>query len=118
MTFTTDQDDGKPALNSTEPSVGPNLVASSPAAAPTRASLPIWMNRAMLVIWVVFCVELGLFLAVLPWLTIWTSNALVITRPALHEFLGYDFVRGAVSGLGLLNVFIGIWDAAHYRDKT
>ncbi len=70
----------------------------------------------MLIIFVVFCMEVGIMLAVLPWKQIWTSNPLVLQYPALRAFLGNHFVRGLFSGLGLIDLWIGIWEAVHYAE--
>ena len=68
------------------------------------------------VVLVLFCIELGLALTVLPWLNVWTENSLLAGLPQLREFLGNYFVRGAFTGLGLIDIWIGIWEAVHYRD--
>jgi hypothetical protein len=77
----------------------------------------IWMARILLVIEVIFFVELGMVLLVIPWTLLWQQNNLTIGYPALKQFVEYPFVRGAISGLGLLNLWIGIWEAVHYREE-
>jgi hypothetical protein len=78
---------------------------------------PVWMQRFFLVSTVVFCLWVGLVLCVLPWLPAWTENGLVNDFPSLRWFLGTGFVRGLASGLGLLDLWIGISEAVHYRDR-
>jgi hypothetical protein len=78
----------------------------------------IWIHRISMVVFVVFCIELGLFIAVLPWMSIWNSNSFVLTHPGLHEFIRNNFVRGAISGVGIIDLWIGIWEAVHYRDPV
>ena len=75
-----------------------------------------WGRRIFMVVLVLFCIELGLALTVLPWLNVWTENSLLAGLPQLREFLGNYFVRGAFTGLGLIDIWIGIWEAVHYRD--
>jgi hypothetical protein len=77
----------------------------------------IWMARILLVIEVIFFVELGMVLLVIPWTLLWQQNNLTIGYPALKHFVEHPFVRGAISGLGLLNLWIGIWEAVHYREE-
>jgi hypothetical protein len=89
------------------------LMQSPPEAAPP----PIWMQRSFMVITVIFCLWLGLVLSVLPWLPAWTENSLVSDFPNLRWFLGTGFVRGLATGLGLLDLWIGIAEAVHYRDR-
>ena len=78
---------------------------------------PIWVQRFVLVSTVIFCLWIGLVLAVLPWLPAWTENALVNDFPNLKWFLGTGFVRGLVTGLGLLDLWIGISEAVQYRER-
>ncbi|PYX95494.1 MAG: hypothetical protein DMG64_20530 [Acidobacteria bacterium] len=78
---------------------------------------PVWMQRFFLVSTVIFCLWVGLVLCVLPWLPAWTENALVNDFPGLRSFLGTGFIRGLASGLGLLDLWIGISEAVHYRDR-
>lgn len=71
----------------------------------------------MLIIFVVFCMEVGIMLVVLPWKQLWINNPLVLRFPTLHAFLGNYFVRGMFSGLGLVDLWIGIWEAVHYAEE-
>ena len=60
----------------------------------------------------VFFFEAGLVLVVLPWSMYWEQNYFAQLWPGLQTLLGNNFVRGAVSGLGLVNLFAGaaeIW---------
>ena len=80
----------------------------------SRAS--VWLHRLSLVIFVIFCIELGMLLTVLPWTRVWTDNSLLASHPSWRVFLQDNFVRGVVTGFGLVDVWIGIWEAVHYRD--
>src|ERR1700760_3976138 len=84
----------------------PASVLVMPTLPPTRAQ--VWMHRIWLVIFVLLCLELGIILVVGPWTRAWTNNSLTSSYPALHDFLMNDFVRGAVTGLGLIDFWIGI----------
>jgi hypothetical protein len=57
---------------------------------------------------VAYFVEVGLLLMVLPWLEYWETNYFAAMWPALRFVLVNDFVRGAVSGLGVLNLLAGL----------
>ena len=52
----------------------------------------------------VFFLEVGLVLTVVPWSTYWERNYFAGVIPLLNAFITNHFVRGAVSGLGLVNV--------------
>lgn len=56
---------------------------------------------------------MGLLLIVLPWSAFWERNYFAETWPALQPLLTNNFVRGAVTGLGLVNLFAGFTDLAH-----
>jgi hypothetical protein len=66
---------------------------------------------------VVFCIEVGLLLTYLPWTRLWSDNSLLAGYPYLKMFLSQGAVRGAVAGLGLVDIGLGLWEAATYREK-
>jgi hypothetical protein len=92
---------------------GPVLVMPPPQK-PKRPRL--WVMRLWLVIFVLFCLEVGIILTVLPWTRVWTENSLLLGHPQLREFLLQNFVRGLVSGLGLVDIWMGIAEAVRYRE--
>jgi len=53
---------------------------------------------------IVFFVEVGLVLAVAPWSTYWERNYFGDIAPLLHAVITNYFFRGAVSGLGFVNL--------------
>src|SRR5881397_172640 len=69
---------------------------------------PIWMQRLFLVTTVIFCLWIGLVLSVLPWLPVWTENSLVSGFPNFRWLIGTGFVRGLATGIGLIDLWIGI----------
>jgi hypothetical protein len=79
---------------------------------------PVWLQRLSLFVLVLFCVYLGVALMVIPWWTkVWDNNMFINARPMLAAILHTGAVRGLVSGLGLLDIWIGISEAVHYRDQ-
>jgi len=52
----------------------------------------------------------GLVLLVAPWTAVWDSNWLLQPHPLVRELLLNAFTRGAVSGLGLINIVIALHD--------
>ena len=84
---------------------------------PTTEGLPIWMQRSFLIIFVLLCIEIGIVLVAVPWRPIWSDNALLANYPHLRTFLRLGFVRGMITGIGLLDIWIGIWEAVHYRER-
>ena len=47
------------------------------------------------------------------WPALWDHNYFAETFPALQVILTNNFVRGAVTGLGLVNLAAGFADLAH-----
>jgi hypothetical protein len=82
-----------------------------------HSSFAIWIDRLGLVIRVVFYIELGMLLAVLPWTRLWTNNSLLMELPRLNGILQLNFTRGVVTGVGLVDIWIGIWEAVRYRER-
>jgi hypothetical protein len=84
---------------------------------PAKRTAPVWLQRLSLFVLVLFCVYLGVLVMVLPWWTrIWDRNEFIQARPWLAMVLHNGAVRGIISGLGLLDIWIGISEAVHYRD--
>jgi hypothetical protein len=63
-------------------------------------------------VYVAFFVEVGLLLIVLPWSSFWERNYFAYAWPVLRPLLTNDFVRGAISGLGVLNLLAGFAELA------
>ncbi len=58
------------------------------------------------------CLESGLVLLALPWSVLWDRNWWVFGSELLHPFLMNNYLRGAVSGVGLLTLWVGVTVAA------
>jgi hypothetical protein len=50
----------------------------------------------------------GAVLAVAPWTSLWEANYLLQPYPAMRALVLSPFVRGAVSGLGLVNILFAV----------
>ena len=59
---------------------------------------------------VAFLFEVGFVLIVIPWSAFWDRNYFAQLAPPLDAFITNNFVRGAVSGLGVINVLAGLSD--------
>ena len=55
-----------------------------------------------------YCLEAGLFFTVVPWTRIWTMNSLLHDSTAIALVADNPFVRGFVSGIGLLHLLFGV----------
>jgi hypothetical protein len=52
----------------------------------------------------------GFVLLVAPWTSLWDSNWLLQPHPVVRSVFLSAFTRGAVSGLGLVNILIALHD--------
>src|SRR6185436_5211696 len=88
-------------------------------------------SRLSVIFYIILCFEIGLLLACLPWipqgmfgLSDWSNNYFLVlaTRKTgvygLQSLVASGWVRGAVSGLGLLNIGMAIWESIHFRDRV
>ena len=61
-------------------------------------------------VYVAFFLEVGLLLIVLPWSPFWDGNYFTLMLPRIRPLFANNFLRGAVSGLGLVNLCAGVAD--------
>ena len=66
------------------------------------------MNRLLSAFLVVICCIMGAILLDLPWTGIWEQNYFLSHFPSLMRILLHPAFRGAVSGLGILDIFLAI----------
>jgi len=74
------------------------------------------LARLFLVSLIAFYLEIGVFLLVLPWTSIWEFNYFRFRYPELTAWMLNFYLRGAVSGLGLVDLGLAAWSAAHFRE--
>ena len=64
-----------------------------------------------------YCLEAGLFFIVVPWTRLWTLNPLLHSSETITLVAGNPFVRGFVSGFGVIHLIIGIRDIIRIRQE-
>jgi hypothetical protein len=69
----------------------------------------------MSVIYILYSLEVGLFLLCLPWLGFWENNYLLYLYPSIRSIVTNPFFKGAVLGLGVANIIIGIHEILHFK---
>ncbi len=74
-----------------------------------------WYHKMSAVLFVTFCLELGIFLLVYPWTSSWETNYFTVWKPQLQAFWDNMYVRGAISGLGVINLYIALAEAVRLR---
>ncbi len=97
------------------------LPGASPG--PSAASIPPqriprWLERAELFLRVLVRMYIGLAVFYAPWSSLfWDQNPLFVQYPTLSIVAANGAVRGIVSGLGLLNLWIAFQEAIRFRGK-
>lgn len=61
--------------------------------------------------------EAGLLLALAPWSSFWDRNYFVQLVPGLAPVVTSNYVRGAVTGLGLVNLWAAAGELAELFDR-
>jgi hypothetical protein len=73
------------------------------------------MNRALAILYIVFCFEMGVLLLVLPWLSLWHKNFFVENYLWVSALARDYYVRGAVSGIGLADIWLACLEVWRLR---
>jgi len=90
--------------------------------------IPHWLVRTELFLRIMLWMYFGLFMCYLPWSgrffsffplshLLWDNNPLWGVFPWLAKFAENGAVRGIVSGLGLLNLWMAFQHAIRHRDE-
>ena len=103
-----------PQVESNNALLGPPLDAQSRRA---EGPVQVWMHRISVFLFVLISAVAGVLLIILPWTPEWTDNYLLLSFPALRSVVSNGFFRGLCSGLGLLDIWIGFWEALHYHEQ-
>jgi hypothetical protein len=78
--------------------------ASPTAAKPSRFQK--WHRRVVGFCLAIFAFEIGLFLVVFPWRETWDLSWMAVHSRRFSDLWMSRYFRGAISGLGLLNIYI------------
>ena len=65
-----------------------------------------------------FTLEIGMFLVLFPWFESWTSNYFQNSLPFLEAVWDDPYFRGAISGLGLVNIYLATVEFSHFWRKS
>jgi hypothetical protein len=87
------------------------------------------VERLTVIFFIILCLLLGFNLTLLPWISIgmigdWGNNYLLAFLsdrsglPVIQQAISSTWVRGAVTGLGIVNLFIAFWEIAHFEQSV
>ena len=101
-----------------DPVTGETPPLSSPDLATADADLtPVpeyrWYHKAAAVLFVVVCLEIGFFLLIFPWTDHWDKFASFAA--GLRWYCDNLYVRGAISGIGIVNLYISLGEVIRLR---
>ena len=84
--------------------------------------------KLSVIFYIILCLEIGIFLTLAPWwpdgmfgIRDWGSNYFLLYAAhktgiqGLQAVVASGWVRGAVSGIGLLNIGIGFWEIFNFK---
>jgi hypothetical protein len=79
--------------------------------------------KLTIIFFILICFEIGVLLIILPWVPnpSWSENYLLVLAadrlhwPSLAMAMKSGYVRGAVTGLGILNILLGVWEIINFK---
>ena len=80
--------------------------------------------KITVIVYILISFEIGVLLIIIPWKPYWDDNFfLYFITGKLHAawmatFLKHKLVRGAVSGIGVLNILAGLYDIVKFRESV
>ena len=85
--------------------------------------------KLSVIFYILLCLEVGIVLTVLPWyspfgLGDWGSNYFLLYAAhktglqGLQHAVTSGWFRGAVTGVGLLNLGVAVWEMAHFNQTV
>ncbi len=80
--------------------------------------------KITVIVYIVISFEIGILLLLLPWSPWWHDNFFLyfisgkLHAPWVATFLTHKAVRGAVTGIGVLNILAGLYDIFTFRESV
>lgn len=87
------------------------------------------VERLTVIFFIILCLLLGVYLTLLPWISFgvigdWGDNYLLVFVaektgvPLIQQTVASTWFRGAVTGLGIVNLIIAFWEIAHFKQSV
>lgn len=67
-----------------------------------------FLQKAAALLFIIFCMELGVFLVIYPWTDRWSANLFAEYLPQFQDLWWSGYFRGALSGLGVANLYVAV----------
>ena len=82
--------------------------------APPHRPVRLW-RRIQSIVFILFCLEMGVVLVLFPWSSLWDRNYFFTLAPQWSPLFSSSYLRGAISGVGVINVWIAVSEAWRLR---
>jgi hypothetical protein len=96
-----------------ERDIAPSTTAPGPV--PVAAPQWRWYHKFSAVLLIVLCLEIGLFLLAFPWSEYWQNNYAATVVPQWRRYWMNPYLRGAVSGMGVANLYLSLAEIFRLR---
>lgn len=90
--------------------------AISPPEAGAATARLRWYHKLVGMLFAILCFEVGIFLVAYPWSQYWNSNYFSWLSPAWRELWINPYFRGAVSGLGMANLYLSVLEVFRLQE--
>jgi hypothetical protein len=85
--------------------------------------------KLTVIFFIILCLLAGVVLVIFPWQPIgrigdWGDNYFLVSlsnllhTPSLQSAISSLWVRGAVTGLGIFNLFLAFWEMANFNESV
>lgn len=80
--------------------------------------------KITVIVYILICFEVGILLLILPWTQYWEDNVFLyfitgkLNAPWIQTFLTSGYMRGAITGLGVLNILAGMRDILKFHESV
>lgn len=91
------------------------IAAETESAGPPTETSYRWYHKLGALLFVILTFELGVFLVVFPWLAWWELSYFSGLSPWWEPVWDSPYFRGAVSGVGLVDIYISFLDLFRMR---
>lgn len=85
--------------------------------------------KLTIIFFIILCLLAGFVLTIFPWISLgrigdWGENfflvylAQTLDMPTLQKAVSSGWVRGAITGLGILNLLMAFWEMANFKNSV
>ena len=85
--------------------------------------------KLTIIFFIILCLLAGFVLTIFPWISLgrigdWGDNFFLVylaqkfDMPTLQKAISSGWVRGAITGLGILNLLMAFWEMANFKNSV